>query len=111
MGGNSLWSDNENAVRALTKKDIRNQDSQEIVIHICELAMQSGFCFYIEHIKGKANIYADALSRLQIPLFLKLCEKNKKVIDTHPTPHPRLPLKIGLKKHVQHAKININTTT
>lgn len=59
-----IWSDNENAVHGLTKKDIRNQASPEIVIHICELAMEFGFRFYIEHIKGTANVYADALSRL-----------------------------------------------
>ena len=102
-----IWSDNDNAVRALTKKDIRNQDSQEIVIKICELAMQFGFRFYIEHIKGDANIYADALSRLRIPLFLSLCKTSDKTIDLQPTPHPRLPIKLGPNKHTQHAEITI----
>ena len=71
--------------------------------------MEFGFRFYIEHIKGKSNIYADALSRLQIPLFLKLCKQNEKRIDSQPTPHRRLPIKLGPTKHTQHAPIKINT--
>ena len=103
-----IWSDNKNAVQALTNKDIRNEDSQELVIYICELAMKFGFRFYIEHIKGKANEYADALSRLQIPLFLQKCKQTNKQINPTPTQHARLPLKLGPVIHTTHAPININ---
>ena len=105
-----IWSDNDNAVQALKNKDIRNEKSQELVIYICELAIKFGFRFWAQHIKGKANIYADALSRLQIPKFLKMCKQNGKTIDRKPTQHPRLPIKLGPKLHTTHAQIKIDTT-
>ena len=102
-----LWSDNDNAVRALANKDIRNEHSQAIVIYICELAMQYNFRFYIDHIKETANEFADALSRLRIPLFLTKCRKQNKQIDTQPTPHTRIPIKLGPKIHTTHPPIKI----
>ena len=103
-----LWCDNDNAVRALANKDIRNEESQAIVIYICELAMRYNFRFYIDHIKGKANEYADALSRLQIPLFLEKCQRTKNQINQQPTPHTRLPIQLGPKLHTTHAPVKIN---
>ena len=106
-----LWSDNDNAVRALANKDIKNDDSQNIVIYICELAMKYNFRFYIRHIKGKANEYADALSRLKIPFFLQKCKQTNKKINELPTPHTRIPIKLGTKLHLTHAPCNIDYHT
>ena len=102
-----IWSDNDNAVRALANKDIRNEESKKIVILICELAMKYNFRYYIRHIKGKANEYADALSRLQIPLFLQKCKQTNKKIDEHPTAHTRIPIKLGPTIHLTHAPVKI----
>ena len=102
-----LWCDNDNAVRALANKDIRNEESQAIVIYICELAMRYNFRYYIEHIKGEANEFADALSRLRISYFLEKCKKQNKRINPTPTPHTRLPLKLGPKIHTTHAPIKL----
>ena len=103
-----LWSDNHNAVRALANKDIRNEESQNIVIYICELAMKYNFRFYIRHIKGKANEYADALSRLQIPFFLQKCKQTHKKINNLPKPHTRIPIQLGTKLHLTHAPYKID---
>ena len=105
-----IWSDNDNAVQALANKDIRNEKSQDIVIYICELAMKHGFRYYIQHIKGTVNVYADALSRLQIPLFIQLCQQTHKQIDPKPTPHNRLPINLGPIQHTTHAPIKIDYT-
>ena len=105
-----IWSDNDNAVQALTNKDIRNEKAQEMVIYICELAMKYNFRFYIAHIKGKINVFADALSRLQIPRFKRLCEVNNKTIDQQPTQYDRLPIKLGTQLHTTHAPIKIDNT-
>ena len=105
-----IWSDNDNAVQALANKDIRNEESQQIVIYICELAMKYNFRFYIRHIKGKANAYADALSRLQVPLFLQKCKQNNKTIDKQPTPHTRIPIQLGNRLHLTHAPCKIDNS-
>ena len=70
--------------------------------------MRYNFRFYIDHIKGKANEYADALSRLQIPLFLEKCQRTKNQINQQPTPHTRLPIQLGPKLHTTHAPVKIN---
>ena len=71
-----IWSDNDNAVRVLTKKDIRNQDSQEIVIKIC--AMEYGFPFIL-HISKEMSIYMRMPTNsivFIIMFFIKYSRKN-----------------------------------
>ena len=72
--------------------------------------MKYGFRFYITHIKGKANEYADALSRLRVPWFLRKCKQTGKHINSQPTPHTRLPIKLGPTIHTTHAPIKIDNT-
>ena len=67
--------DNENVVKALVNKDIRNKKSQDLVIQIGEIAMKYKFMFYVYYIKGEKNILADALSRLQIQKFKKMAKQ------------------------------------
>ena len=105
-----IWSDNDNAVQGLTNKDIRSEKAQELVVYICELAMKYNFRFYIQHIPGKDNQFADALSRLQIPKFLKMCNETNKTIDPQPTPHTRIPIQLGTQKHTQLAPVTIDHT-
>ena len=76
--------DNKNVVRALINKDIRNEKSQDLVIQICEIAMKYKFRFYVYYIKGEKNVYADALSRLQINKFKRIARERKYEINTNP---------------------------
>ena len=90
-----IMCDNQNAVQALTNKDIRNNKSQDMLIEICELAMKYKFRFYAFYIKSSENILADALSRLKIQTFKQLVNLNN--LDFYETPllFQRIPFDFG----------------
>ena len=85
--------DNENVVKALVNKDIRNEKSQDLVIQICEIAMKYKFIFYVYYIKGEKNVLADALSRLQIQKFKNIAKQIGYEINRYPHTYERYKFK------------------
>lgn len=92
-------------VNALIKKDIRRPSAQRIVIYICELAIRFKCVVWIDHIEGKSNDFADALSRLQIDKFKRLCREQNKPIDPAPMLFQRPQVQIGTRPHPYFAPI------
>ena len=90
--------DNENAVNALVNKDIRNPRSHNLVIMICELAIEHSFWFHVDHIKGEENSLADALSRMEINKFKKLASESGRKLDSAPLLFERIPFDFGSGK-------------
>ena len=82
-----LYIDNENAMRAIINKDIRNEKSHNLLIRICKIMMKYKFEIYVDRIATDDNTLADRLSRLQINEFKKICKRHKKQIDPAPMLH------------------------
>ena len=64
-----FWCDNYGACSIVMRKGacFRRRDLNDLMAALCEQATKMRFYFWIEHIEGKRNIIADALSR-DIPL-------------------------------------------
>ena len=90
-----LKCDNQNAVLALINKDIRNPRTHNLVILICELAIEYSFWFYADYLQGETNSLADALSRLQINRFKRLAHEQGLVLDPAPMLFQRIPFDFG----------------
>ena len=87
--------DNQNAVKALINKDIRNEKSHELVVQICETAMEYKFRFYVYYIKGEKNEMADALSRLDITRFINATKIENRKINNKPIRYNRFKFDFG----------------
>ena len=90
-----IFIDNENAKLAIVNKDIRREKAHRLLIRIFELMMHFKFEIYAERIATEDNILADALSRLQIEKFKKICKDNHIPTDPAPMLFVRPPFEIG----------------
>ena len=91
--------DNKNVCDAITYKYIRNETAHHLLVRICEAMMKYKFEFKIEYIPTDENYFADALSRLHITTFQRLCTENNVEIDPAPMLHERPPFEIGRIYH------------
>ena len=67
---------------ALMKKDSRDKFLMDLVREICLTAINKKFRFFIKWVPREQNTIADALSKLDIKLFKKLCfEQKRKCVE------------------------------
>ena len=100
-----LKIDNQNACEAIINKDIRNVTAHTLLVRICEVMMQYRFEFRVDYIPTQENIFADALSRLEIQRFKALSDSKEIKIDPSPMIHPRPPFEIGKIHHTHFPNI------
>lgn len=79
-----LHIDNKALVIILNKQSTRDPDIMVILRSIVLKAMQHNIIFKAEHVPGKKNGLADALSRLQVEKF----KSNAPLADEDPVPVP-----------------------
>ena len=101
-----LYIDNDNAMRAFIKKDIRRERAHRLLIRIFEEMMKYKFEIFAVRIDTDDNVLADALSRLKIKKFLKKCKQQHIPIDPAPMLYQRPPFEIGRIENTAHPKID-----
>ena len=100
-----MFIDNENAMRAIINKDIRNEKSHQLLIRICETMMKYKFEIHADRVSTEDNTLADALSRFKIKKFKNTCKQNNIPIDPAPMLHQRPQFDLGYISITQHQPV------
>ena len=88
----TFWCDNQGCVESLIRKkcQFRREDVMDLIRIICNYANKYKFHFWINHIQGKENRTADALSRFMSVKFHSDC--NVQMSDTPSNCNPAMRL-------------------
>ena len=73
-----FYTDNTTVFSEVCRKDSKNRKRMSLIRRICFISAKYSFRFYIEWVKRDKNEFADALSKLEIERFKKLCLENDK---------------------------------
>lgn len=69
-----FFSDNDSAVQVINKQTAKNTNLLALVRNLMLTCLQNNIVFRAKHIKGKRNVLADSLSRLQVEKFKALSQ-------------------------------------
>jgi hypothetical protein len=82
-----IHTDNMSLISVINNQTSKETKVMQLVRELVLATLHHNILFQAEHVAGKSNVLADALSRLQIELFHRLHPTAR----TTPTPVPPLP--------------------